>query len=78
MQVVVPEQIEQCKNESLKNNAISAIYRGNAREMNETLYECIKFNQIESKRCDTEARIKNFEEWKRWMGDRFPARGLKL
>jgi hypothetical protein len=67
METGIPHEVQECRDTTLRNNAIAAIHRGTVQEQNRTLLECIRFNDKTNLGVQLEARKEEFTKWKQWF-----------
>ncbi len=67
MQEFISPEIECCRDEVLKQNALAAIQRGTRKDMNETYLACMNYNKKLKLQEMLEMRKAEFVRWKRWF-----------
>jgi hypothetical protein len=67
MDVFIPPEIENCKDEVLKTNALAAIQRGNMKDQNETYLACITFNKLSRQQENLNKRKEEYSKWSKWF-----------
>ena len=67
MQEFISPEIETCRDEVLKQNALAAIQRGTRKDMNETYLACMNYNKKLRQREQLELRRNEFVRWKTWF-----------
>lgn len=63
----IPNAILQCPDDALRTRGIAAFHRGNLKERNEVLRDCIRYNAAHHLERACKERKQAFEEWKRYL-----------
>lgn len=64
-------EVQRCADATLKNAAISAIYRGTDQQKNQTLRACILANRARAQMAEKEAQAALQKAWKEWFATNF-------
>lgn len=67
MQEFISPEIECCRDDVLRENALAAIERGTRKDMNETYIACMNYNKKLKQRETLEMRKNEFVRWKLWF-----------